>query len=120
MPYVSSPPVFVDVITPPSTCSYPATQVIHDLIHRISIFVCSSRRNTLVSFKLVELARNLYDEINTRIYQVEQTGDWSLYDIYSQAIDPLEQCVFFLSPNISADILIVAQSAPWDYLRDAR
>ncbi|QRV99747.1 hypothetical protein RhiJN_27766 [Ceratobasidium sp. AG-Ba] len=53
--------------------------------------VCAFRRNTQVSYRFVDAARCLVDKINDLIAAVENDGDWSAYEKFTVAIDPLEE-----------------------------
>jgi hypothetical protein len=86
-----SPTLYSDLTTPQTEHSYPATDVIYKLIQLAGADVSSFRRNPQISYRLVELARDLYDEINKLIHEVDRDGNWDKYDKYTQAIDPLEQ-----------------------------
>ncbi|CAE6417996.1 unnamed protein product [Rhizoctonia solani] len=88
-----SPTLFFDLLSPKpdvTRTSYPATDLIYKLLHHTGADVASFRRNCQVSYRLVEYARDLYDEINTRIHTAEDSGSWESYDAYYRAIDPLE------------------------------
>ncbi|KAG8755919.1 hypothetical protein FRC11_005660 [Ceratobasidium sp. 423] len=82
---------------------FPATEIVHSLLEEIETIVSSSRHCLRVSYKLIERARNLYNEINQRISQVETTSDWDEYDTYTKAIDPLEQILLEAIPAIYDD-----------------
>lgn len=84
------PPLTGPMVSQPAH-SYPVTESIHTLIQHISSEVSSLRRNMHTMCKLVEVARGLHDRINQSIHEVDQTGDWGVYDTYTQAIDPLEE-----------------------------
>lgn len=86
----ASPTLYFDLTTPRSNL-YPVTEVIYNLIQILGADVCSFRRNPQTSYRLVELARDLHDEINNLIEKVEESGDWEDYIKYTEAIDPLEQ-----------------------------
>ena len=70
---------------------YPATAVIRELIRGIAQDVCAFRRNTQISYRVVEQFSALRNGIDTRIKKVETEDVWEAYDQYSQAIDPLEE-----------------------------
>ncbi|CAE6420490.1 unnamed protein product [Rhizoctonia solani] len=82
---------------------FPATDIVHSLLQEIETIVSSSRHYLRVSYTLIERARRLYNEINQRISRVETTGDWDDYEIYTQAIDPLEQILLEVIPAIYDD-----------------
>ncbi|KAH7313242.1 hypothetical protein B0J17DRAFT_354073 [Rhizoctonia solani] len=89
-----SPTLFYDLTSPKAGVTrmeYPATDLIYKLLHHTGADVSSFRRNCQVSYRLVEYARDLYDEINSRIYKAEESGNWEHYDAYNRAIDPLEE-----------------------------
>lgn len=58
----------------------------------------SFRRNTHVSYLVVERARDIVNTINEYIYRVESstTGDWDSFEKFSVAIEPLEDILFQL------------------------
>ncbi|CAE6462224.1 unnamed protein product [Rhizoctonia solani] len=90
----SSPTLFYDLLAPrPGVArnSFPATDLIYKLLHHIATDVSSFRRNCQVSYRLIEYARDVYDGINTRILQAEESGSWEHYDAYNQAIPALEE-----------------------------
>ncbi|KAB5591893.1 hypothetical protein CTheo_4681 [Ceratobasidium theobromae] len=93
------PPLTGPMVSQPAH-SYPVTESIHTLIQHISSEVSSLRRNMHTMCKLVEVARGLHDRINQSIHEVDQTGDWEVYDTYTQAIDPLEEALLELIPAI--------------------
>ncbi|KAF8599072.1 hypothetical protein BDV93DRAFT_560724 [Ceratobasidium sp. AG-I] len=87
----SSPYLFFD-FTSPSKESFAATRTIKSLIDVVATDVCALRRNTRVSYNFLELASNLWTEINKLIEIVDQgDSDWDNYDRYVAAIDPLEE-----------------------------
>ncbi|CAE6465456.1 unnamed protein product, partial [Rhizoctonia solani] len=89
-----SPTLFYDLMEPRpgiTRTSYPATDLIYKLLHYISRDVSSFRRNCQVSYRLVEYARDLYDEINSRILKAEESGSLEHYDAYCRAIVTLEE-----------------------------
>ncbi|CAE7138718.1 unnamed protein product [Rhizoctonia solani] len=89
-----SPTLFYDLTLPKQGVErtpYPATDLIYKLLHHTGADVSSFRRNCQVSYRLVEYARDLYDEINSRIREAESSGSWESYDAYYRAIDPLEE-----------------------------
>jgi hypothetical protein len=81
-------------IAAPLTSSYPATSLLKHLIEFVGVRVCSLRRNTQASYRFIEHARNLCDEINKLIEVVNSQADWHAYDTYTQAINPLEKYVY--------------------------
>ncbi|CAE6470106.1 hypothetical protein ACGC1H_004167 [Rhizoctonia solani] len=89
-----SPTLYYDLISPKpgvTRTSYPATDLIYKLLNHTGADVSSFRRNCQVSYRLIEYARDLYDEINSRILKAEESGSWEHYDAYYGAIDPLEE-----------------------------
>ncbi|KAB5593132.1 hypothetical protein CTheo_3434 [Ceratobasidium theobromae] len=103
----ASPTLYFDLTTPRSNL-YPVTEVIYNLIQILGADVCSFRRNPQTSYRLVELARDLHDEINNLIEKVEESGDWEDYIKYTEAIDPLEQVLL--------DIVAVIHEEQEEYL----
>ncbi|CAE7192933.1 unnamed protein product, partial [Rhizoctonia solani] len=94
-----SPTLFYDLTLPKQgieRISYPATDLIYKLLHHIAADVSSFRRNCQVSYRLVEYARDLYDEINSRIREAESSGSWESYDAFDGAIRPLEEVLISL------------------------
>jgi hypothetical protein len=79
--------------TKPTTEGYPATEVIKYLIEVVARDVVSFRRNTQVSFMLVERARDLCDAINIHIKKTESGTDWASFEKFSDALDPVEEWV---------------------------
>ncbi|KAH7313236.1 hypothetical protein B0J17DRAFT_353962 [Rhizoctonia solani] len=71
---------------------FPATEMVHSLLQEIEMVVSSSRHGLRVLHKLVERAWDIYIDLNRRISNVETTNNWDDYDVYTKAIDPLEQC----------------------------
>ncbi|KAI0273923.1 hypothetical protein BGY98DRAFT_897387, partial [Russula aff. rugulosa BPL654] len=60
--------------------------------------IVSLQRNTHVSYMVAERARDIVKAINECIINVEDsaTGDWTSYDKFSEAIEPLEDLLFRL------------------------
>ncbi|THH18652.1 hypothetical protein EW146_g2380 [Bondarzewia mesenterica] len=76
----------------------PATDVIKYLIaESIAPDVCAFRRNTQVSYRLVDRARDIFNRINTLIRSVDEEDNWDNYDKFTAAIDPLEERLFSLT-----------------------
>ena len=73
--------------------NFPATEAIKWLLQVIGRDVVSFRRNTHVSYLVVERARDIVNTINDYIARVESstTGDWESFDKFSTAIEPLEE-----------------------------
>ncbi|CAE6417988.1 unnamed protein product [Rhizoctonia solani] len=85
-----------DIMHPKSELLYPATDAINKLLRVVGAEVCSFHRNHQVAYRLVERARDLYDAINARIYLVDINDSWEDYEIYTQAIDPLEEVLLHI------------------------
>ena len=73
--------------------SFAATEAITFLLQAIGRDVVSFRRNTHVSYLVVERARDIANAVNEYIARVESstTGDWDSYEKFSAAIEPLEE-----------------------------
>lgn len=73
--------------------SFAATEAIKWLLQVIGRDVVSFRRNTHVSYLVVERARDIVNTINDYIARVENsvTGDWESFEKFSTAIEPLEE-----------------------------
>jgi len=78
-------------ITRLSNEPYPATEVIKYLIDTVGHDVMSFRRNTQVSYLLVDRARDICDAINGYIQRTEGGEDWMSFDKFTNAIDPVEE-----------------------------
>ncbi|KAF8266939.1 hypothetical protein EI94DRAFT_1802333 [Lactarius quietus] len=78
--------------------SFAATEAIKWLLQVIGRDVVSFRRNTHVSYLVVERARDIVNTINEYIARVENstTGDWESFEKFSEAIEPLEEILFKL------------------------
>jgi len=83
-------------ITRLSNEPYPATEVIKYLIDTVGHDVMSFRRNTQVSYMLVDRARDICDAINGYIQRTEGGEDWMSFDKFTNAIDPVEELLFQL------------------------
>jgi hypothetical protein len=81
---------FMNILRP-STEAYPATEVIKYMIDTVGHDVMSFRRNTQVSYLLLERARDICDAINGHIQRTESGEDWISFDKYTNAIDPVEE-----------------------------
>ncbi|KAH8990442.1 hypothetical protein EDB86DRAFT_3080426 [Lactarius hatsudake] len=92
---VQSPSLF-DTLTKPTTEGYPATEVIKYLIEVVGRDVVSFRRNAQVSYLLVDRARDICDAINIHVKKTESGTDWSSFEKFSDAIDPVEDALFKL------------------------
>ncbi|KAH9058117.1 hypothetical protein EDB87DRAFT_952989 [Lactarius vividus] len=77
---------------------FAATEAIKYLLQAIGRDVVSFRRNTHVSYLVVERARDIVNAINEYISRVEHsdTGDWDSFEKFSSAIEPLEDILFQL------------------------
>ncbi|KAH9032228.1 hypothetical protein EDB85DRAFT_1258787 [Lactarius pseudohatsudake] len=77
---------------------FAATEAIKCLLQAIGRDVVSFRRNTHVSYLVVERARDIVNAINEYISRVEgsDTGDWDSFEKFSSAIEPLEDILFQL------------------------
>ena len=75
--------------------NFPATEAIRLLLQVIGRDVVSFRRNTHVSYSVVERARDILNEIDKHIGLVENstgaTGAWDSFEKFSGAIEPLEE-----------------------------
>ncbi|KAH7313243.1 hypothetical protein B0J17DRAFT_634189 [Rhizoctonia solani] len=87
-----------DITQPKSELLYSATNVIYKLLRVVGSEVCSFRRNHQIAYRLVERARDLYDAINARIHLVDLNNSFEDYEIYTQAIDPLEEVLLNIIP----------------------
>ncbi|KAI9450386.1 hypothetical protein BJY52DRAFT_179428 [Lactarius psammicola] len=78
--------------------SFAATEAIKCLLQAIGRDVVSFRRNTHVSYLVVERARDIVNTINEYISRVESstTADWDSFEKFSVAIEPLEDILFQL------------------------
>ncbi|KAH9035763.1 hypothetical protein EDB85DRAFT_2143515 [Lactarius pseudohatsudake] len=83
-------------LTKPTTEGYPATEVIKYLIEVVGRDVASFRRNAQVSYMLVDRARDICDAINTHIKKTESGIDWSSFEKFTDAVDPIEDALFKL------------------------
>ncbi|CAE6437453.1 unnamed protein product [Rhizoctonia solani] len=79
---------------------FPATEMILSLLQELELLVSSSRHGLRLLHKLVERAWDIYIELNQRISKVETTNNWDDYDVYTKAIDPLEQVLLEVVPAI--------------------
>ena len=73
---------------------FAATALSRELIHAVAKQVCSFRRNTQVSYRVVEQYALIHQRVNGLIDTVENGQDataWDAYDTYTAAIDPLEE-----------------------------
>ena len=69
-----------------------ATEAVKYLVQAVGRDVVTFRRNTQVSFMVVERAREIVKAINEYIVRVENstTGDWDSFEKFTVAIEPLE------------------------------
>ncbi|QRW14274.1 hypothetical protein RhiLY_13273 [Ceratobasidium sp. AG-Ba] len=72
---------------------YPATSLIQHLITLVAADVCTFRQNTQTSYRFVDIARTIYDQINLLIKRVDESGNWADFETYTAAIDPLEEAL---------------------------
>ena len=70
-----------------------ATEVAKYLVQAVGHDVVSFRRNTQVSYMVVDRARDIVKAINEYIVKVESstTGDWDSFEKFTTAIEPLEE-----------------------------
>ncbi|CUA72925.1 hypothetical protein RSOLAG22IIIB_10396 [Rhizoctonia solani] len=113
----TSPTLFYDLIAPKPGVdrkSFPATDLIYKLLHHTGADVSAFRRNCQISYRLIEYARDLYDEINARILIAEESGSWEHYDAYYSAIDPLEEVLLTIVEitEIERDEYLVVSPLP--------
>ncbi|KAH9956013.1 hypothetical protein BC827DRAFT_1271215 [Russula dissimulans] len=75
-----------------------ATEAVKYLVQAVGRDVVTFRRNTQVSFMVVERAREIVKTINEYIVKVENstTGDWDSFEKFTMAIEPLEGILFTL------------------------
>ncbi|KAH9056281.1 hypothetical protein EDB87DRAFT_1687610 [Lactarius vividus] len=89
-------PSLFTTLTKPTTEGYPATEIIKYLIEVVGRDVVSFRRNAQVSYMLVDRARDICDAINTHVKKTESGIDWSSFEKFTDAIDPVEYALFKL------------------------
>jgi hypothetical protein len=70
---------------------YTATEVIKYLIDAVGHDVVSFRRNAHVSYMLVDRARDICNAINDYIQGAESERDWTSFEKFTNAIDPVEE-----------------------------
>lgn len=70
-----------------------ATEAVKYLVQAVGRDVVSFRRNTQVSYMVVDRARDVIKAINEYITKVEgsTTGDWDSFEKFTVAIEPLEE-----------------------------
>ncbi|KAI0259380.1 hypothetical protein BC834DRAFT_974344 [Gloeopeniophorella convolvens] len=83
---------------------FPATESIKQLIQTIAHDVVRFRRNTQISYRLVDRARAACDEINALIRKVDEDEDWDSYDIYTEASDVLEELLLESAGTTSDEV----------------
>jgi hypothetical protein len=83
---------------------FPATESIKQLIETIARDVVRFRRNTQISYHLVDRARSTCDAINALIRKVDEEDDWDSYDKFTEAVDLLEECACPLLRFAGTDI----------------
>ena len=88
-------PSLLTTLTKPATEGYPATEVIKFLIEVVGRDVVCFRRNTQLSYLLVDRARDICDAINVHIKKTESGSgtdtEWASFEKFSDAIDPVEE-----------------------------
>lgn len=67
-----------------------ATEWAKYLVQAVGHDVMSFRRNTRVSYMVLERARDAVKAINGYIDNVDKNGDYTSFTKYTEAIDPLE------------------------------
>lgn len=72
-----------------------ATALIQSLLEVTAFDACTAKRNTFATLGVISKARDLCKNIHTLAEKVDKDEllDWSSYEEYTKAIDPLEQCV---------------------------
>jgi hypothetical protein len=82
-----------DDITQVSGKGYGATDLSKYLLQAVGNDVCAVKRNALVAYKLVSAASSIYNALNALIEKVDKDpiDKWDSYNLYTQAIDPLEE-----------------------------
>ena len=74
-----------------------ATHLIKFLVDVVAKDACRAKRNPITSYRLVEIVRDIRDEIDTLINAVAASNDpldnniWGQFEKYSDAITPLEE-----------------------------
>jgi hypothetical protein len=82
--------LFVNLTQLPNE-AYPATEVIKYLVDVLGSDVISFQRNAHVSYMLVDRARDICNAINSHIQRAESDEDWTSFDTFTNAIDPVEE-----------------------------
>ena len=83
-----------EILTKPTESAYAATAVSTALIQIVARDVLAFRRNTQVSYRVVEQASIIRNQIDTLIKEVDESTDesgWTAYEKYTKAVDPLEE-----------------------------
>ncbi|KAI0056747.1 hypothetical protein BV25DRAFT_1842149 [Artomyces pyxidatus] len=83
-------------LTELSATGFPATELIKYLIEAAGHDVVSFRRNTQISYQLVDRTRYICNVINSLIEAVDDDETWDTYDRFTAAVDPLEQLLYKL------------------------
>jgi len=73
---------------------FPATERTRQLIETIGRDVVRFRRNTQISYHLVDRARSVCDILNALIQRVDEEDDWDSYDKVTEAVDLVEELLF--------------------------
>ena len=87
------PPIELLSLTDLGSGGSAATEAAQYLVQAVGRDVVSFRRNTQVSYMVVERARDIVKVINEYIAKVESsaTGDWDSFEKFTVAIEPLEE-----------------------------
>ena len=87
------PPVELRSLTDLGSECPAATEAVKYLFQAVGRDVVSFRRNTQVSYMVVERAREIVGAINEYIAKVENSvdGDWDSFERFTVAIEPLEE-----------------------------
>jgi len=87
------PPIELLSLTDLGSGGSAATEAAQYLVQAVGRDVVSFRRNTQVSYMVVERARDIVKAINEYIAKVESsaTGDWDSFEKFTVAIVPLEE-----------------------------
>ena len=87
------PPVELRSLTDLGSECPAATEAVKYLFQAVGRDVVSFRRNTQVSYMVVERARDIVTAINDYIVKVEDSvdGDWDSFEKFTVAIEPLEE-----------------------------
>lgn len=87
------PPIELRSLTDLGSECPAATEAVKYLFQAVGRDVVSFRRNTQVSYMVVERARDVVGAINNYIAKVENSvdGDWDSFEKFTVAIEPLEE-----------------------------